>query len=84
MNWFIIIKVGLFEGAFAAYLGKAKEATGNQALFWYGSFLLFLTMSMVLLVKTTQNLPFGTGYAVWTGIGVVGTVLMGVVFLKSL
>lgn len=46
--------------------------------------LLFaLCISMALLVKATQTLPIGTAYAVWTGIGAVGTVLMGVVVFKE-
>jgi quaternary ammonium compound-resistance protein SugE len=83
MNWIIIVIAGLFEVAFAACLGKAKEATGNQPLFWYGGFLFCLTMSMILLVKATQTLPIGTAYAVWTGIGAVGTVLIGIIFFKE-
>jgi len=38
---------------------------------------------MVLLVKATQTLPIGTAYAVWTGIGAVGTVLMGILVFKD-
>ena len=83
MNWIIIIIAGLFEVAFAACLGKAKDASGNQAIFWYVGFLLCLTISMVLLVKATQTLPIGTAYAVWTGIGAVGTVLIGIIFFKE-
>jgi quaternary ammonium compound-resistance protein SugE len=83
MNWIIIIIAGLFEVAFAGCLGKAKDASGNQAVFWYAGFLLCLTISMVLLVKATQTLPIGTAYAVWTGIGAVGTVLIGIVFFKD-
>lgn len=64
MNWIIIIIAGLFEVAFAACLGKAKETTGNLTMYWYAGFLLCLTISMVLLVKATQTLPIGTAYAV--------------------
>ena len=83
MNWIIIIIAGLFEVAFATCLGKAKDASGNQATFWYVGFLLCLTISMILLVKATQTLPIGTAYAVWTGIGAVGTVLIGIIFFKE-
>lgn len=83
MNWIIIIIAGLFEVAFAACLGKAKETSGNLALYWYGGFFICLTISMVLLVKATQTLPIGTSYAVWTGIGAVGTVLVGIIFFKE-
>lgn len=38
---------------------------------------------MLLLVKATQALPIGTAYAVWTGIGAVGTVLIGIIIFKE-
>jgi quaternary ammonium compound-resistance protein SugE len=83
MNWILLIIAGLFEVAFAACLGKAKEATGIETIYWYIGFLISLTISMVLLVKVTQALPIGTAYAVWTGIGAVGTVLVGILIFKE-
>lgn len=83
MNWILLIIAGLFEVAFAACLGKAKEATGIVATYWYIGFLICLTISMILLVKVTQQLPIGTAYAVWTGIGAVGTVLVGILIFKE-
>lgn len=83
MNWILLIIAGLFEVAFAACLGKAKFATGMVATYWYGAFLVCLSISMILLVKVTQHLPIGTAYAVWTGIGAVGTVLIGIVVFKE-
>ncbi len=83
MNWFLLIIAGLFEVAFAACLGKAKEATGAEATYWYLGFLLCLGISMFLLVKVTRELPIGTAYAVWTGIGAVGTVLVGIFVFKE-
>ena len=83
MNWILLIIAGLFEVAFAACLGKAKETTGNEAVLWYAGFLVCLTLSMVLLVKVTKELPIGTAYAVWTGIGAVGSVLVGILVFKE-
>ena len=83
MNWILLILAGLFEVAFAACLGKAKEATGIQTTYWYIAFLICLGISMTLLVKVTQELPIGTAYAVWTGIGAVGTVLIGIFIFKE-
>ena len=83
MNWILLIIAGLFEVAFAACLGKAKETTGNEMYLWYAGFLVTLTMSMGLLIKATQTLPIGTAYAVWTGIGAVGTVLVGILVFKE-
>ena len=83
MNWFLLIVAGLFEVAFAACLGKAKESTGVESTYWYIGFLICLAISMFLLVKATQELPIGTAYAVWTGIGAVGTVLLGILIFKE-
>ncbi|RAJ15997.1 DMT family transporter [Arenibacter echinorum] len=83
MNWIFLIVAGLFEVAFAACLGKAKEATGAEATYWYIGFLLCLAVSMLLLVRATRELPIGTAYAVWTGIGAVGTVLVGILVFKE-
>ena len=83
MNWILLIIAGLFEVAFAACLGKAKEATGIETTYWYIGFLISLAISMYLLVKVTQVLPIGTAYAVWTGIGAVGTVLVGIFLFKE-
>jgi quaternary ammonium compound-resistance protein SugE len=83
MNWILLIIAGLFEVAFATCLGKAKEATGNAVVFWYTAFLVCLSISMILLVKVTKELPIGTAYAVWTGIGAVGSVLVGIFVFKE-
>jgi quaternary ammonium compound-resistance protein SugE len=83
MNWIILIVAGLFEVAFAFCLGKAKESSGVETVYWYVGFLICLVISMVLLVKATQSIPIGAGYAVWTGIGAVGTVLIGIFIFKE-
>ncbi len=83
MNWIILILAGLFEIGFASCLGKAKEASGTEAWWWYGGFFVCITLSMLLLIKATQTLPIGTAYAVWTGIGAVGTVLMGIFVFRD-
>jgi quaternary ammonium compound-resistance protein SugE len=83
MNWILLIIAGLFEVAFAACLGKAKESTGIETTYWYIGFLICLGISMFLLVKVTQQLPIGIAYAVWTGIGAVGTVLVGILIFKE-
>jgi len=83
MNWIILVIAGLFEVVFAFCLGKAKGTTGNEMYFWYLVFLISCGISMGLLIKATQTLPIGTAYAVWTGIGAVGTVLVGIVVFKE-
>lgn len=82
MSWILLIIAGLFEVGFATCLGKARETGSNTAL-WMTGFFVCLAISMFLLYKATQTLPIGTAYAVWTGIGAVGTVLMGIIFFKE-
>ena len=83
MNWIILIIAGLFEVGFTTCLGKAKITTGAISIVWIIGFFVSLTLSMLLLYKATQTLPMGTAYAVWTGIGAVGTAIVGIVFFKE-
>lgn len=83
MNWLLLIIAGFFEVGFATCLGKAKESTGITATWWMAGFFICLAISMFLLYKATLTLPIGTAYAVWTGIGAVGTVLVGILYFKE-
>ncbi|HEY1114634.1 MAG TPA: multidrug efflux SMR transporter [Chitinophagaceae bacterium] len=83
MNWLILIIAGLFEVGFTTCLGKAKETTGTTSYLWWAGFVVSLTVSMYLLYRATLTLPMGTAYAVWTGIGAVGTVIIGILFFKE-
>ncbi|MBK9271974.1 MAG: multidrug efflux SMR transporter [Saprospiraceae bacterium] len=83
MDWIVLIIAGLFEVAFAFCLGKARQSTGNDVYYWYLGFFVNLCISMGMLIKSTQTLPIGTAYAVWTGIGAAGTVLIGIFIFKE-
>ena len=83
MVWFLLIIAGLFEVGFTSCLSKAKEKSGSTSVWWIIGFFVSLIMSMYLLYKATQTLPMGTAYAVWTGIGAVGTVLIGIFVFKK-
>lgn len=83
MNWILLIIAGLFEVGFASCLGKAKETSGTESVWWLVGFIISLTLSMILLYKASLTIPIGTAYAVWTGIGAVGTVIMGIAFFKE-
>ena len=83
MNWIILIVAGLFEVGFTTCLGKAKETSGTTAGFWLAGFFICLLFSMLLLYKAVQTLPMGTAYAVWTGIGAVGTAIVGIIFFRE-
>ncbi|GJH40031.1 QacE family quaternary ammonium compound efflux SMR transporter [Capnocytophaga sp. HP1101] len=83
MAWIYLILAGLFEVLFVFSMGKARETAGKQSLVWYAVFALAITLSMWLMIKATKTLPLGTAYAVWTGIGAVGSVTMGMIFFKE-
>ena len=78
MNWIILVIAGLCEMGFAFCLGKAKPAVGTEWWWWIAGFAFFYVLSAVLLAKATQTIPIGIAYPVWTGIGAVGAVLLGI------
>ena len=80
MAWFFLILGGLFEVGFTTSL---RFAEGFRNLPWTGAFLVSVTLSMVLLEYGARTIPMGTAYAVWTGIGAVGTVVVGMVFFDE-
>lgn len=83
MNWVLLIIAGLFEVGFTFSLGKAKESTDNYSYFWYAIFGICLVASMLLLIQALKTIPIGTAYAIWTGIGAVGTVIVGILVFKE-
>ncbi|GAB1359503.1 hypothetical protein MASR1M31_12870 [Porphyromonadaceae bacterium] len=54
-----------------------------EAMGWYVAFAVMLVISMGLLIKATLTIPIGTAYAVWTGLGAVGTVIIGILFFSE-
>ncbi len=78
MNRIILMVAGFCEVGFTYCLGRAKSVEGLAWWGWIAGFLVFAGLSMGLLAKAGQSLPVGTAYAVWTGIGAVGTVLAGI------
>jgi quaternary ammonium compound-resistance protein SugE len=86
INWLFLIVGGLFETGFAMSLGKMQYSGGKQAWLWFFSFLVCVSLSMYLLYKAMGNphpIPAGTAYAVWAGIGAIGTVVLGILIFKE-
>lgn len=79
MNWIILILAGLMEVGFTFCLGKTKTATGQEQIWWWAGFLAALSLSMFLMAKAAEKLV----YPVWTGIGAVGAVIVGIVFFNE-
>lgn len=83
MNWIILILAGLMEVGFTFCLGKTKTAIGHDLIWWWFGFLVALSLSMFLMAKASEKLSIGTVYPVWTGIGAVGAVIVGIVFFHE-
>ncbi|MBX2975790.1 MAG: quaternary ammonium compound efflux SMR transporter SugE [Ignavibacteriaceae bacterium] len=75
MNWLILIIAGLFEIAWAIGL---KYSEGFSKLIPSVLTVISMIISMGLLAYSIKSLPVGTAYAVWTGIGAVGTAILGI------
>ena len=78
MAWVYLLFAGLFEIGWAIGL---KYTEGFTRLWPTVLTALSMVVSLVLLGLALKTLPVGTGYAVWTGIGAVGTVILGIVLL---
>ena len=80
MAWFYLILGGLFEVGFTTAL---RFVDGFRNVPWTIAFLVSVTLSMGLLELASRTIPMGTAYAVWGGIGAVGTVLIGMTFFNE-
>ena len=78
MTWILLIVAGVLETVFAVAL---KQSEGFGRVGWTALFIAAAAGSFALLTIALRDLPVGTAYAVWTGIGAVGTALVGIVFL---
>ena len=67
MNWITLIIAGLMEVAFTFCLGKTKTASAPGLYYWWGGFLVALTLSMYLMARAARTIPLGTVYPVWAG-----------------
>lgn len=80
MSWFILIIAGLLEVGWAIGL---KYTEGFSRPLPSALTLISMVASVVLLGIAMRTLPVGTSYAVWTGIGIVGTAILGAVLLNE-
>lgn len=76
MNWIILLSAGLFEIAWAIGL---KYTEGYTRLWPTVGTVLAMIISVVLLGVAMKTLPVGTAYAVWVGVGAVGTAILGII-----
>jgi quaternary ammonium compound-resistance protein SugE len=78
--WIYLVLATLFEFAFTTCLQLSNNFSNPK---YRIGFFISTIMSFILLNKAVQAIPMGTGYAVWTGIGAVGTVIIGILFFRE-
>lgn len=78
MAWIVLVVSGVLESVWAVALGRSQ---GFSRLVPSVIFVVALVASMFGLGYSLRSIPIGTGYAVWVGIGAVGTALAGMLFL---
>ena len=80
MAWTYLLLAGLFEVGFASTL----KLTENFTKLWPTLiFSICIILSFILLNRALKDIPIGTAYAVWTGIGAAGTALVGILIYKE-
>jgi quaternary ammonium compound-resistance protein SugE len=80
MAWLLLIVGGLFEVGFTTSL---RFVDGFRNVPWTIAFLVSVAISMALLEIAARTIPMGTAYAVWGGIGALGTVLVGILWFAE-
>ena len=79
MPWFLLFLAGLCEIAWAVGLKKY----GFSATLGGAVTVVLMLLSFILLQQAMKSLPLGTSYAVWTGIGALGTAIIGIVYFHE-
>lgn len=80
MAWFFLAVAGLFEIVWAIGL---KYSNGFTRLWPTALTLTAMALSFGFLAQALRTIPVGTGYAVWTGIGAVGTAILGIILFAE-
>jgi quaternary ammonium compound-resistance protein SugE len=80
MAWIYLLIAGCFEVGFTTSL---KLSDNFSHRWWTIVFFICISMSFYFLNRAIESIPLGTAYAVWTGIGAVGTVLIGIFIFKE-
>ena len=80
MEWFFLFIAGLFEAAWAIGL---KYTDGFTRLYPSIFTVVCMILSFYFLSQSLKPLPIGTGYAIWTGIGVIGTTILGALLFNE-
>jgi quaternary ammonium compound-resistance protein SugE len=78
--WVYLFTAGIFEIGFTTFM---KLSDGFTIITYTIAFVICAGLSFYLLNKALVNIPLGTAYAIWTGIGAVGTAIIGMIYFKD-
>ena len=82
MAWILLIIAGLFEIGWP--LGFKLASMHTKYFIWFiGLSILSMGLSGYFLYLAQKSIPIGTAYVIWTGIGAIGTVLLGILFIHD-
>ena len=82
MAWILLIIAGLFEIGWP--LGFKLASMHSKYFIWFiGLSILSMCLSVYFLYLAQKSIPIGTAYVIWTGIGAIGTVLLGILFFHD-
>lgn len=81
MSWLYLFIAGIFEIGWP--LGFKLSQTTPQRLLWIAFAVLSMALSGLFLWLAQRSIPIGTAYAIWTGIGAAGTLIIGIVFFHD-
>ena len=80
-GWTALVLAGLFEVGFTSSMKMADRPSASG--WWTALFWVSVISSFMLLSHAIKTIPLGTAYAVWTGIGAVGTAVIGIAFFED-
>lgn len=80
MNWTYLLLAGIFEIGWTVGL---KQMQNHRNILWTAIFYISIVTSFYFLQKALKAIPIGTAYAIYTSIGVIGTVIIGMIFFKE-
>ena len=80
MAWIMLGIAGIFEVVWATFM---KLSEGFTKIGWTALTFAGMAVSFILLAKVTKTLPLGTAYAIWTGIGALGAVIVGIIAFQE-
>lgn len=80
IEWVYLIVAGILEPCWVLALGKSEKF---RNLKWTVATIVLLAASMYLLSLSLNVIPIGTAYAIWTGIGAIGTLVAGIILYRE-